>query len=72
MIRAKLHVSQVILTDYGQEQAELHAVCSNTPEDNSFAKATPAATMKITIDNPAAQGFLRPGHDYYVDFTPAQ
>lgn len=39
-------------------------------EDNTFAKFTPTAVLKMTIANPALLGKLRPGQKYYVDFTP--
>jgi hypothetical protein len=70
MIRAKMQVQQVVKTLYS-ETVKLTAVCGGTPEDNSFSKATPCASMEMTIDNPDAQGKLVPGKNYYLDFTPA-
>lgn len=67
-IRAKMRVTEVTKNEY-QETAKLTAVCGGSPEDNSFAKATPCASLTISIDNPAAQGILEPGKCFYVDFT---
>lgn len=67
-IRAKMKVLEVTKNEYS-ERAKLTAVCGGSPEDNSFAQATPCAELTITIDNPAAQGLLIPGKAFYVDFT---
>lgn len=71
-VRAKFSVTSVETFSYGGERAKLSAVYSGTPEDNQFAKATPSGAIEITIDNPAAQGFLVPGKNFYVDFSPAE
>lgn len=69
-IRAKFNVTK--LETRGKSKIiTLLAVAGGTPEDNSFAAATPSATLNITIDNPAAQGFFRAGNQYYADFTNA-
>ena len=41
-------------------------------ENQRFNKASPSGELSITIDNPAAQGFLQPGKSYYLDFSPAE
>lgn len=71
-VRAKFTVQSVEKFGYGGEKAKLTAVYSGTPEDNQFAKATPSGAIEIHIDNPAAQGFLQPGKNFYVDFSPAE
>ncbi len=75
MIRAKFQCESITKNAYGTEQAKLRAVPFNkdapTGEDSTFAKATPNGTMEIGIDNPDAQGFLKPGGYYYLDFTEA-
>lgn len=68
-IRAKMQVMEVTTNSYGQEAVKLQAVCGSTPEDSNFAKATPCATLTMTIDNPDAQGILKAGSKFYVDFT---
>jgi len=37
------------------------------PEDKRFCRATPTATIEITVDNPAVE--FVPGRYYYVDFS---
>jgi hypothetical protein len=44
---------------------------TSIPEDQRFQKATPSASAKFQIDNPAALEQFVPGEYYYVDFTPA-
>jgi len=70
-VRAKVSVAQV--TDNGySEQTKMNGVStSNNAEDNSFSKATPCLSIDITVDNPGAKGFFKPGKKYYVDFTEA-
>lgn len=64
-------VNAVTKTSYGHEIAELAAVYGNATnaEDNTFATATPSASLKLQISNKAAQGFLVPGKAYYIDIT---
>ena len=69
-----MQVKEVTTNSYGQEIAKLEAVFSNETnggslEDNSYAKATPTASLNITIDNRDAQGILKAGKYFYVDFT---
>lgn len=40
-------------------------------EDNTYAKWSPSAELKITVTNPALFGKFERGQKYYVDFTPA-
>lgn len=66
--RAKMKVVEV--TDNGwSDKVKLSALYSNTPEDNSYAKATPTGDISLQIDNPALRGKIKPGQTYYVDFT---
>ena len=41
-------------------------------EDNTYAKATPSASVEMQVDNEAAHGAFVPGKKYYVDFTPTE
>jgi hypothetical protein len=41
-------------------------------EDNTFAAATPSASLTMQIDNPAVRGHFKSGQKYYVDFTQAE
>lgn len=66
-------VNSVTKTAYGDEITKLSAIYSGdkNAEDNTYSKATPSASLEITISNPAAQGFLVPGKSYYLDFNEA-
>lgn len=61
-----------------QEQLQMHAVCTTTfdkdgfSEDNDYAKASPGASLSITIANPALHGKFTVGDKFYVDFTKAE
>ena len=43
---------------------------TSIPEDQRFQKATPSASAKFVVDNPAALEQFVPGEYYYLDFTP--
>lgn len=55
----------------GTENVSLSAVTDGSEENKSFATATPCATLNMSIDNPAAQGKLEQGKEYYIDIAPA-
>jgi len=38
-------------------------------ENNQFAAATPYGVLEMQVDNPSVKDFLKPGKDYYLDFT---
>lgn len=53
------------------------AVCKSDsyPEDgsdenNTFAKFTPDATLRMNIQNPALHGKFEVDQEFYLDFTP--
>lgn len=55
------------------ERVQLTAVYGPEGSPNAeWSKWTPAATFDITINNPAAFGQLSKGHEFFVDFTPAE
>jgi len=56
---------------FGGEEVEFTAVYGGSPEDNTYAKATPSGSLKLFVDNDAAKGAFEPGKAYYVDITPA-
>lgn len=77
-MRAKFVCQSVISTDWGNTEPEIqvklnavHGGTSNT-EDNEFSSYTPSGSISMLISNPKAQGFLKPGKKYYVDFTEAK
>ncbi len=60
----------------GCERVALNAVCGGQPfgangesEDNTFAHWTPDGSLKLSISNPAIEGFFKAGRKYYVDIT---
>lgn len=76
-MRAKMEVTNVKVS-LEADEVTFRAVCKSEayPEDgsdenNSFAKFSPSADLTMAIANPALHGKLRPGQQYYVDFTPA-
>ncbi|MFZ2125682.1 MAG: hypothetical protein WAV01_03585 [Candidatus Saccharimonadales bacterium] len=71
MVRAKMEVDFVQKFTWG-EQVSLTCRYSDTPEDNSFAQATPTGNTSITVSNPALVGFFQPGQKFYLDFTEAK
>jgi hypothetical protein len=83
-VRAKMSVHEVTKTTYS-ESTKLQCVMGRKDaagnyrpttkeenlEDNSFASATPAGKLELTVDNKAVHGFFKPGKTYYVDITEA-
>lgn len=67
-IRAKMTCQGVAHTEWGADQITLYPVTNGSPEDNSYASATPAGHVELTISNPDAQGFFVTGKTYFVDF----
>jgi hypothetical protein len=75
MVRAKFQVTKVAKQQHGE--VPYHAVeVTLTPqydqsieEDQRYAKATPAGTIQLYIDNPPASDQLALGKFFYVDFT---
>lgn len=77
-MRAKMQVSSVKLTTYG-EIIEAAPVCGSTPfgangesEDNTFARFTPSGSLSLTVNNPDLLGKIKPGQKFYVDFSAAE
>lgn len=72
-MRAKFQCSSVKNYQGDFQEAELHAVYSSDEKDkeenNQFSEATPSGNLKITISNPRAINFFKPGKEYYLDFT---
>lgn len=69
-MRAKLQIESITKTAWAEE-LKFHGVCSGNKEDNSFAEATPSASLSMQITNKALHGQFKPGDKFYVDFTPA-
>lgn len=74
-VRAKMCLQSITEDTYrpGSSSKTLNfSACYDTsiPEDQRFQKATPSASAKFQIDNPAALEQFVPGEYYYFDFTP--
>ena len=67
MMRAKFICGSVGEIDScGSRRVDLSAVCSDENlENQSFNKATPDGTLSMSIDNPKAQDYFKPGKEYY-------
>ncbi|RJP48802.1 MAG: hypothetical protein C4586_08290 [Anaerolineaceae bacterium] len=76
-MRAKMKVLSV--KNYGSsEELSFSAVAKidgypedGSDENNTFARWTPSAELKMSITNPALIGKFTEGQEFYVDFTPA-
>ncbi len=74
-IIAKMHCEAVVKDEnphWPNEQVRLRAVYSDSPENKTFAAATPSATVELNISNPEAFGAFEEGREYYIKFTPAE
>lgn len=40
--------------------------------NRAFFEATPTGNLEMTINNPAAFGFFRPGQKFWLDFSPVE
>ena len=74
-VRAKLRVSSVAIHEFSPHARTVEFTAEydqSVPEEQRFQKATPSASAKMVIDNPAIVDFFTPGKKFYVDFTPAE
>lgn len=85
LMRAKMKVEQVEShmpedpTCTGYESIKFSAVCKSegypadgSDENNTFAKWTPCAELKMCITNPALFGKIKVGDQFYLDFVKAE
>ncbi len=79
VLRAKLRVTEVLHRKNAEggtdsEEVKLAAVYDSNPESENgqWSKWTPSASFAMTINNPDAFGKLSQGHEFYVDFIPAE
>jgi len=75
-MRAKLVCStKTTFSGTDQEHLVFNAVAAKgypsdgSDENNTFAKFSPSAELKMDICNPALAGKINPGDTFYVDFT---
>ena len=71
-VRGKFTVTAVTNRSANSTYVEIQmdAQYSQTPEDNSYSKATPSGKITMTVTNPDAVAKLPIGGVFYVDFTP--
>ena len=80
-MRAKLVVSSVVRSN-GFDELTFRAVQGDKVEsngypqdgaddDNTFARFTPTADLRMVVHNPALLGKIEEGQKFYVDFTRA-
>ena len=78
VLRCKVRVGEVLHRknskgETEQELVTLFAVTGGEGSPNAqWSKWTPTANFSISINNPDAFGKLSSGHEFYVDFTPAE
>jgi hypothetical protein len=77
-MRAKLKVTKVENFGTDTQQLTFNAVCKSdgyppdgSDENNSYARWTPSAELKMCVNNPNLVGKLQEGEEYYVDFIKA-
>lgn len=77
VLRCKLRVSEVLHEKQAdgktsQERVKLCAVYADSGPNKEWSRWTPSANFEIYINNPEAFGKLSSGHEFYVNFTPAE
>ena len=75
-MRAKMMIRAVEKHSSGNETLHFCGVAKDGPypsdgsdEDNSFARFSPSAELKLTVANPALIGNFAEGDKFYLDFT---
>jgi len=74
-MRAKMSLTSITLFGGDQQELNLSAVGrypypeDGVDEDNTFARYTPSATIKVLVNNPDLAGKFEVGKLFYVDFT---
>lgn len=78
-MRAKLKLHSIAKFSDDCETLNFSAVCKSegypsdgSDENNTFAKWTPSADLKLCVTNPALVGAFKVGEEFYVDFTPVE
>jgi len=72
-LRAKFYCNAVTDFGHGSQEVKLSAVydSKDNEENNQFARATPNGNLTMTVDNPNAAGFFKPGSEYFLDIHEA-
>lgn len=73
-VRAKFRVTSVqqypTAGEFQYAQVTMMPVYNDSPENESWSKATPSGQISMMITNPEAAGAFVTGKSYLVDFTP--
>lgn len=77
IMRAKFQVSSVLPNPWGDHNMEsfiASAVYSDDPSNpnHQWSQATPSGTLQLLISNPAAQGKLKVGQQFFIDLIAAE
>jgi hypothetical protein len=67
-----LSIDKAVYTSTGVPIREItmFAMYGGTPENDSFASATPTGSITFTLNNERCAEEFKPGQEYYVEFTP--
>lgn len=71
VVRAKV-TCESIVDNAVTFRTEYEPDTAKDTENARFTVATPWGEIRLGIDNPAALEQFAMGHEYYVDFTPAE
>lgn len=66
----QVHDKSIALTFNAVGKSEVYPA-DGYDENNTFARWTPSAELKMYITNPDLLDKFELGHEFYVDFTPA-
>lgn len=70
LVKAKMRCWEVAQQEHEIEKVSFYPVCGDTPENNTYAVATPSGAVSLTISNPAVKGWFEVGKEYLFDITP--
>lgn len=69
-----MKVDSVELLENG-EVLKMRPVCAEhypddgKDENNTFARFTPSGSLTLLVNNPELAGQIKPGQEYYIDFS---
>lgn len=72
MLKAKFKCVSVTRRADDTETIGLMPVIGNNGENAQWSKFTPNGNLEMVISNPAAQGLIQPGREYFLDLREAE
>ncbi len=70
-MRAKMKLISIAEYEGQLKELKFNAVHGDSPEDNSYAQATPSGELRLSVTNlPAIEG-MKIGDKFFLDFTKA-